>query len=176
MVASSGCVPARPGPRTPSPDTSNSPTRANAVADRSHSLFAQPWIWTDERGAPVQLSRWGGTLLVVTLVYTSCTTTCPLTVDKLLRLGDSFRRQGRPATFVLVTLDPSNDTPEQLRRFKATRGLPADWHLLRGNDQQTRELAGLLGVRIMNESSHIIHDGRIVFLDPQGRLLGQYSG
>ena len=176
MVASSGCVPARPGPRTPSPDTSNPPTRADAVADRSRSLFAQPWIWTDERGAPVQLSRWGGSLLVVTLVYTSCTTTCPLTVDKLLRLGDSFRRQGRPATFVLVTLDPSNDTPEQLRRFKATRGLPADWHLLRGNDQQTRELAGLLGVRIMNESSHIIHDGRIVFLDPQGRLLGQYSG
>ena|ERR1022692_1648993 len=176
MVASSGCVPARPGPRTPSQETSNPPTRADAVADRSHSLFAQPWIWTDERGVPVQLSRWGGTLLVVTLVYTSCTTTCPLTVDKLLRLGDSFRRQGRPATFVLVTLDPSNDTPEQLRRFKATRGLPADWHLLRGNDQQTRELAGLLGVRIMNESSHIIHDGRIVFLDPQGRLLGQYSG
>jgi protein SCO1/2 len=176
MVASSGCVPVRPGPRTPSQETSNPPTRADAVADRSHSLFAQPWIWTDERGVPVQLSRWGGTLLVVTLVYTSCTTTCPLTVDKLLRLGDSFRRQGRPATFVLVTLDPSNDTPEQLRRFKATRGLPADWHLLRGNDQQTRELAGLLGVRIMNESSHIIHDGRIVFLDPQGRLLGQYSG
>jgi protein SCO1/2 len=115
-------------------------------------------------------------LLVVTLFFTSCTTTCPVTVDKLRRLGDTFRREGRPATFVLVTLDPSNDTSVELRRFKTARGLPADWHLLRGNDQETQELADFLRIRIMNEGSHVIHDGRIVFLDPQGRLLGQYRG
>jgi protein SCO1/2 len=174
VVAAVGCVQSPAGPQNPAAVTTRSPPAAAAAP--SPSVFERPWIWSDEGGTPVALSRWRGNLLVVTLFFTSCTTTCPVTVDKLLRLGDTFRREGRAATFVLVTLDPSNDKPAELRRFKTARGLPPDWHLLRGNDQETRELADFLGIRIMNEDSHIVHDGRIVFLDPQGRLLGQYRG
>ena len=174
VVATVGCVQSPAGPRSPAAEKPRS--QPAGAAAPSPSLFERPWVWSDEGGTPVTLSRWRGSLLVVTLFFTSCTTTCPVTVDKLLRLGDTFRREGRAATFVLVTLDPSNDTSVQLRRFKTARGLPPDWHLLRGNDQETRELADFLRIRIMDEDAHIIHDGRIVFLDSQGRLLGQYRG
>jgi len=173
-VATLGCVQAPAGPRSPAAETTRSPP--SGAAAPSPSVFERPWIWSDEGGTPVALSRWRGSLLVVTLIFTSCTTTCPLTIDKLLRLGETFRREGRAATFVLVTIDPSNDTSAELQRFKTARGLPPDWHLLRGNDRETRELADFLRIRIMNDESHIIHDGRILFLDAQGRLVGQYRG
>ena len=73
---------------------------------------------------------------------------------------------------MLVTLDPANDTTAELGRFKRSRGLPPDWHLLRGEEEQTRALADLLQVKIV-EDVHIFHDSRIVIFDRDGRLAGQ---
>jgi cytochrome oxidase Cu insertion factor (SCO1/SenC/PrrC family) len=90
-------------------------------------------------------------------------------------VSDTFKAEGRAATFVLVTLDPANDTPEQLQRFKLSRALPADWHLLRGDGAQTRALADLLQVKVV-ENAHIFHDSRIVVFDRAGKLAGQLRG
>src|SRR5262245_11202674 len=104
------------------------------------SLFSYPWTWTDEGGQPVTFARWRGRPLVVSAVFTTCKATCPRTIAKLQELDASFRREGRPAQFVLVTLDPANDTPDVLHRFKLSSGLPADWQFLSGERQQTRAL------------------------------------
>jgi protein SCO1/2 len=138
-------------------------------------LFAQPWVWRDEDGAEVRFDSWRGAPIVVTMIFTSCTSTCPLTIEKLRRVTETFEHEGRAATFVLVTLDPSNDTPEQLRRFKASRQLPGKWHLLRGSDEQTRELADLLQVHVLDDS-HVFHDARIVVFDRDGNIAGQLRG
>jgi protein SCO1/2 len=140
------------------------------------SLFDRGWDWRDEQGTALRFSRWRGSPLVVSLVYTTCTMTCPVTIEKLLKIEGELQRQGRRAEFVLVTIDPSNDTVEALRRFKAARGLPASWHLLRGDDEQTQQLADFLGFKMMNMDDHIIHDVNVAFIDPQGRLVGQSPG
>jgi protein SCO1/2 len=139
------------------------------------SLFAQPWVWRDEDDAEVRFDRWRGAPIVVTMFFTNCTSTCPLTIEKLRRVTDTFEHEGRAATFVLVTLDPSNDSPEQLRRFKTSRQLPGKWHLLRGSDEQTRELADLLQLHVLDDS-HVFHDARIVVFDRDGYLAGQLHG
>jgi protein SCO1/2 len=165
-----GCVPRASGPAGPN----GQPRPAAARAD-APSLFAQPWVWSDDQGAPVRFEQWRGTPIIVTMVFTSCTSTCPLTIEKLRRVTETFEREGRAATFVLVTLDPSNDTSEQLRRFKVSRQLPGQWHLLRGSDAQTRELADLLQVHVL-EDAHVFHDARIVVFDRDGKLSGQLPG
>ena len=146
-----------------------------APAGEARSLFAAPWVWTDEQGASVSFEKWRGAPIIVSMVFTNCTTACPLTIDKLRQASETFKREGRAATFVLVTLDPADDTPDQLRRFKASRQLPAEWHLLRGSDDATHELAHLLQVKVV-DNAHIFHDSRIVLFDADGRLAGQLRG
>jgi protein SCO1/2 len=152
------------------------PARAPAAprAD-APSLFAEPWVWVDEQGARVSFAAWRGNPILVTMVFTDCTSACPLTIEKLRRANEELAREGRAATFVLVTLDPTSDTPEQLRRFKDARHLPAAWHLLRGSDEQTRRLADLLQIHVV-DNAHIFHDTRIVVFDAEGRLAGQLHG
>lgn len=146
-----------------------------ASAGETRSLFGAPWTWRDEQGEVVRFDRWRGAPIFVSLVFTNCTSACPRTIERLRRVSDTFKAEGRAATFVLVTLDPANDTPAELRRFKLSRGLPAEWHLLRGDADETRALADLLQVKVV-EDAHIFHDSRIVVFDRDGKLAGQLRG
>jgi protein SCO1 len=124
----------------------------------------------------VRFSRWRGEPLVVTLAFTSCRETCPRTIRKLRELEARFRRERRDATFVIVTLDPANDTPERLRRFKETERLPGSWHLLVGTRSATRELGELVGMHVVQLDSHVMHDGSVVLFDAAGRPARSFTG
>ncbi len=163
-------------PAAATPTAGATPTAAAApTAAAGASLYAEPWLWRDETGAPVRLARWRGSFVVVTVVYTTCTGTCPLTLEKLQRIDRRLQREGKSASFVLVTLDPANDTATELSRWKRERNLPAAWTLLRGDRAATRQLADRLQIRILDmaDGDHIFHDSRIVLLDPDGRILGE---
>jgi protein SCO1/2 len=160
--------------------TDGAPARGDArfpvaAAGETRSLFAARWTWRDEQGETVRFDRWRGAPIFVSLVFTNCTSACPRAIERLRRVSDTLKAEGRAATFVLVTLDPANDTPEQLRRFKLSRGLPPEWHLLRGDEAETRALADLLQVKVV-EDAHIFHESRIVIFDREGKLAGQLRG
>jgi protein SCO1/2 len=149
---------------------------AEVPARGGGGLFDMPWTWTDELGVEGRLSRWRGTPVVLSMVYASCTDRCPLTIDKLRRVDDSYRRRGRAIELVLVTLDPQNDTVARLRRFKEAQRLPARWHLLRGSLSDTRELGRLLHIRGAYDSGHVDHDVRIAVYDARGQLVRSFEG
>jgi protein SCO1 len=159
------------------PGSSTRPARSPAAASlQARSLYSYPWVWTDEQGEPVRLSRWRGEPLVLTLAFTSCRETCPRTIHMLRDLHARFRREGREAAFVVVTLDPRNDTPERLRRFKQTEGLPAAWHFLVGSPSSTRALGDLLGIHVVDLESHLMHDAGVVLFDADGRATRSFTG
>jgi protein SCO1/2 len=140
------------------------------------SLFDRDWVWEDDLGSSVRFSAWRGKLLVVGLVYTSCTTVCPLSIEKMRQLSVAFEREGRAAEFVLVTLDPMNDTVAQLVRFKEARNLPRRWHLVRGSQQQTDALADALRFKTVTMGDHVVHEAKIVLVDGRGRVMGYLHG
>ena len=140
------------------------------------SLFSHPWVWTDEQGQSVTFARWRGQPLVVSAMFTTCKATCPRTVAKLQELDGRFRRQGQPVQFLIVTLDPSNDTPEVLRAFKKSSGLPTEWRFLVGEKQQTRELIEALDIHVIDDGPHLLHDGRIVMFDGRGLPTRTFGG
>jgi protein SCO1 len=140
------------------------------------SLFAHPWVWTDEQGQSVSFARWQGEPLVVTAMFTSCKATCPRTIAKLQQLYAAYQREGRAAQFVLVTLDPENDTPQRLREFKQAGGLPPAWHFLVGGERETHEIVEALDVHIIDDGPHLLHDGRIIVFDAQGMPARSFSG
>jgi protein SCO1/2 len=141
------------------------------------SVFQFSWHWQDEHSKAVDLSRWRGAPLVVTMIYTSCKLRCPMTISKLKKLDAAFTKGGLRAHFVLVTLDPGNDTSDRLLGYKTSHHLPVDtWHLLRGSEAQTKELRRLLNVRTLDDGSHIDHDVKIRIFDSAGILAGSYDG
>jgi protein SCO1/2 len=140
------------------------------------SLFAYPWVWTDERGERVTLSRWRGETLVVAAFFASCKSTCPRTIDKLQKIQNAFRHDGHRAQFLLVTLDPTTDTPEILRRFKETAGFSEDWHLLAGSVPETKELTDVLDIHLIDDGPHLMHDAKIVLFDPRGMATRSFGG
>ena len=164
ILLAAGCEPARSMATGAAP-----PERAGI------SLFDRPWSWADEEGRAVTFAQWRGSPLVVTTIYTSCSRTCPLTVAKLRTVYESFQRRGRDAQFLLVTLDPIFDTTERLREYKESRKLPGQWHLLRGRPRETRELADLLDVHVMDMDPHILHDARIAVFDARGVLARSFE-
>jgi protein SCO1/2 len=141
------------------------------------SLFQKPWRWRDERGAEVSFARWRGSPLIVTLGYTSCSSRCPIVLSKLQRVDKALAKQSRRAEFILVSLDPGNDTPAQLASFKQRSGVAKDnWHFLCGSESATQELIRYLGVRVINDDSHIDHETKIFVFDREGKLVRTLRG
>jgi len=139
-----------------------------STAGAGPSLYDHAWVWTDDQGHAVTLEQWRGTPLVVAAVYLSCDDVCPRTVARLRTIYDQYQREGRRATFVLLTLDPRNDSVEQLRTYKVSRGMPGSWRLLRGGTTQTQQLAAFLGIHTMDMGTHVVHDAPITVFDANG--------
>jgi protein SCO1/2 len=161
-VASGGC---------PMPGSGRSaPTGA-----QSSPLLGPSSKWTDEAGHEVALADLLGAPVVVAPFFASCTVLCPLTVDKVRKLDQALGRRNLGARIVLVTLDPVHDGADRLARFKRTQHVPGSWRLLRGTVDQTRALGHLLGVRAIDDGTHIDHDVRIATFDAHGRLVQIYG-
>lgn len=65
-------------------------------------------------------------------VFTTCSTTCSMQTAVLAALQARLLRESRRTRFVSLTIDPDNDTPEQLSRFAARFGIKADWTFCTG--------------------------------------------
>ncbi len=72
---------------------------------------------TDHEGNPFRLSDHQGRVVAMFFGYTHCPDICPLTLmhmqDATLELGED----ARDALFLFITVDPEQDTPEQMARY-----------------------------------------------------------
>lgn len=70
--------------------------------------------------------------LVLNFVFTSCSTSCSLQTAVLAQLQRDWQARGRALRLASISIDPDNDTPEQLRRFAAGFGIAAGWQFYTG--------------------------------------------
>ncbi|HEU4720658.1 MAG TPA: SCO family protein [Gemmatimonadaceae bacterium] len=167
LVTAAGCTRREPAPATAA--------RTSAAADtESFSVYELPGEWRDQSGAPRSLASLRGAPVLLALVYTHCSATCPLAVAELKRVAAIDRR----ARLVLVSLDPERDDPARLARYANELGLdPARWTLLTGSDAEVRDLAATLGVRFRRVTAEdLAHSNLVTILDSGGRIVGQASG
>ncbi len=164
LVVLPGCVEPRRAV-LPSPESPMAPI----------SLFEHAWRWTDDHGATARFADWKGRPVILAAIYTACTRTCPRTVHVLRKLAAQLELQQRDAVFVIVSLDPTTDTPDRLREFKRETALPDAWHLLRGSRDATDDVADLLDIHVLDTAPHIMHDARIAIFDPRGALIRRFA-
>jgi cytochrome oxidase Cu insertion factor (SCO1/SenC/PrrC family) len=99
-----------------------------------------------------------------------------MTVEKLKAVDRAYQASGTAVSIVVLALDPKNDTPDRLARFKRDHGLSDNWHFLWGSMNETRKLAKYLSVNPAYDDGHIDHDVEIAVFDAYGRLARSYGG
>lgn len=70
--------------------------------------------------------------LVLNFVFTTCSTSCSLQTAVLAQLQRDWLARGRRLQLASITIDPDNDTPEQLRRFAAGFRTGPGWQFYTG--------------------------------------------
>jgi protein SCO1/2 len=132
--------------------------------------------WTDDHEQPVSLATWRGSPVVLTMFYSSCQLRCPTTLLQLEKLEAELPKTAG-VHYVLVTLDPRNDTPWRLAEYKKEHHLAdASWHLLAGDLESTQRLSRALGLHAAFDEGCIDHQVRVVLLDRQGAFVRDWSG
>jgi protein SCO1/2 len=143
------------------------------------SIYRLQGSWTQDDGKPLRLDELRGEPQVLTLFYTTCTGSCPITVKALQMFSEGEKSAGRARVrFVLITVDPAQDTLKVLRKYRRTMHLEKDsWRLLRGKDSDVRKMAALLGFNFEQiDSGEFMHSNLITVLDTRGQIVHQQSG
>lgn len=70
--------------------------------------------------------------LVMTFVFTTCSTSCSVQTALLAEVQRERSLRKQPLRLASITIDPDNDTPEQLRRFAMQHKVGPGWQFYTG--------------------------------------------
>lgn len=143
------------------------------------SIYQVRSAWTDTDGKSVELRSLRGKPVALAMVYTSCTTACPLILADLKRIEATLSAEARGrAWFALFSFDSERDRPEVLKKFAAVHDLdPSRWRLHHGNRTAVRELAMALGIRYKRDARGNFDHGNVIsILDSEGVIRRQHVG
>lgn len=141
----------------------------NALAEK---LWQLPYPLTSDAGKLVQLAQWSGRPAIVTMEYSQSSLVCSVTLAYLKELQDMLDARGESVDFVIISLDPKNDTPQAWSAYRQTFGLKrANWHFLTASEADTPAIARALNVRYQIFDGLIIHRLRVMRFDGEGRML-----
>ena len=135
------------------------------------SFYSVPYAFTNDRAQTVHLSEWRGKPLILTMEYSNCRFMCTTTFSKMKAIQDLADQKKIQIDFMIVSLDPKNDTPQAWQQYKISREVDrSNWHLLTGSEAATKEFAALIGIKYWTMDEHILHDFKIVRLNAKGEI------
>ncbi|HEX6706571.1 MAG TPA: SCO family protein [Albitalea sp.] len=135
------------------------------------SLYGLGLRFVDDRGALRELAEWRGRPVVITMAYGACRSLCSTTLRTLEELQVLADRRAASLDIVVASLDPAEDTPADWAAFRRARHLDrANWTFLSGTPDATRALGRFLGIRSWNYDEHVMHDFKLLRLDPAGAI------
>ncbi len=150
------------------------------VTHSADSLYNVKTVWEDNNNKPVALSDFKNTPLLVTMTYTSCEYSCPLTLKKLEAIEKKIKiAKYKNYKIAVISFDTVRDTPERFRQYMKEKNLdPNRYVFLRSKDKsKIREIAVHLGINYKEESGNeFSHSNMITLLDKKGVIAQQING
>ncbi len=143
------------------------------------SLYLLDSKWTSDVGRAIPLSVLRGRPQIVAMFFTHCEYACPIIVNDLRKLESALPENLREKVdFLLVSFDAKRDTPDTLAEYRKKEKLPAkNWTLLRGEEDDVRELAALLGINYAPDArGQFAHSNLITVLNADGEIIFQQPG
>ncbi len=99
-----------------------------------------------------------GKVVVVSLFFTGCDSSCPLANQALADLQDSLGdRFGRDIVFLSISVDPEMDTPAILKDYAGKYGAEPGWHFLTGRAEDIRRITRRLGMKGDDIRAHLTY-------------------
>lgn len=120
----------------------------------------------DQAGGIVRLEHLRGRVVILTFMDSKCTTLCPVEAAELASMR-KFLPPKLPVQLIVVSTDPTGDTPASVRAFAARFGWPRSWHWewLMGSRAQLGRVWASYGIGVQ---SVVAHTSAVFVLDPQG--------
>lgn len=145
----------------------------------SNSIFNSTSKWRTSDGRDFTLTQLSGKPSLVGMVYTSCATACPMTIEELKTIAKSAPPELRDRLqFVVLSFDETNDTPEHLKAFAKKRNLDDRWILLSPRmKEDSTEIAALLGIRFKKlPDGNYIHSNVHTLVNEKGEIVARKEG
>ena len=133
----------------------------------------------DTAGRVVRLSELRGRVVLVSFIYTRCTTACPLLTARLgvlHRRAQTLAPAARPI-LLSITVDPARDSAAELARYAARFDASGPgWRFLREEPVSLAPVLHAWGewTRLANDGE-LDHPARIFLVDRAGRIREIYS-
>ena len=142
------------------------------------SIFHLPSHWTTQNGEEIEFRDLEGKPLVVVMIYTACKTACPRLVADMRHIEQQASSKTKDVTYILVSIDPVNDTPERLAQFAKDNVMEGpQWLFLQGTENGVRDFANVLAVKYKKINPiDFSHSNIISVFDEKGVLQYQKEG
>jgi protein SCO1/2 len=133
----------------------------------------------EQGGDPYGSAQLAGRVWVANFIFTTCPDICPALTAQMKGLEERLSPEERPQR-VSISVDPTRDTPDVLRRYAERHGAGPQWVFLTG---ERPAIASLLtdGFHVAfgddgPPSQPITHSDRFVLVDGAMRIRGYYHG
>jgi protein SCO1/2 len=88
-----------------------------------------------------------GKIVLINLMFTSCSKYCPITTPRLVRVQKELQKQlGDRLRMVSITIDAERDTPKALADYARRYGVSKDWLFLTGKREDVDLIRRKLGI------------------------------
>lgn len=141
---------------------------------------APPLVLVDLDARAVSLAEFRGRVVLLSFIYTSCPSACPLVTQRMAVLQRRLTEAGlfpSRASLVSVTVDPDRDSVAALARYaKGFNADPRGWKFLRERREALDPVLAAWGEWTKPlPNGEIDHPARLYLLDPAGRVREIYS-
>lgn len=155
------------------------PGEAIARAERAVGRTIGDYHFVDTTGAPLSLGSYRGKPLVISLVYSACSSVCPPTTQHLI---DAVNEAGRVIgldRFAVLTIgfDARNDTVAHMAQFASIQGIKlSNWRVASGDGATIEALLNDLGFSYRAVAGGFDHPTQTTILDREGKIYRHVYG
>ena len=131
-----------------------------------------PFRLVDQNGVNVDQSILEGKWTAVYFGYTFCPDVCPTTLTALAQAQAKLGPRARDFRVVFITVDPSRDTPSQLKTYLTSPAFPTGTEGLTGSPDQIAKVARAYRVYYRKAGGgpgySVDHTSVVYLMDPRG--------
>jgi len=134
---------------------------------------------TDDHGRAVSTQALLGKPIVISMVYTSCYKTCPMTIRHLARVVEKARETLGYDSFSVLAIgfDSQSDTPQAMQHFARKQGIEnSGWYLLSADSETIAALSKQLGFVFFPSPNGFDHVVQATVVDASGKIYRQVYG
>jgi protein SCO1/2 len=168
-------VPVLAAPASPQLDPATAIARGMQALGRTLGSYTL----VDMNGASLALHDYRGKPLVISLVYTACSSVCPPTTQHVIdAVNEAGRMIGLDRFNVLtVGFDVRNDTPARLTQFASTQGIRSpNWRVASADPATIEALLGDLGFSYRAVAGGFDHLTQTTIIDRDGKIYRHVYG